>query len=185
MNTSRAQLVLKACELHQTTVCNQVIKVCDSSITTPLTLVIEKANRDLTTTQSSASEVIFEAKSVAGTTSAASKVLLDTFRANVAFTTARALELKSFKTRDGQFAIRIAELSSDSSISLDELSTKTGSLVSAQKTISLQKKSVLSIIKDHYGQHAGASDDGDQLVILLKILTKEKGRLLPKPSKPI
>ena len=62
-----AQLVLKACELHQTTVCNQVIKVCDSSVTKPLTLVIEKANRDLTATQSTASDVIFEAKSVAGT----------------------------------------------------------------------------------------------------------------------
>ena len=87
------------------------------------------------------------------------------------------LELKSFKTRDGQFAMRIAELSSDSSISLDELSTKTGSLVSAQKTISLQKKSVLSIIKDHYGQHAGASDDGDQLVIP-ENLDKGKGKAL-------
>ena len=116
----------------------------DCSITKPLTLVVEKTNRDLTATQSSVNEVIFEAKSVAGTTSEATKVLLDTINANVAFNVARALELKSFKTRDGQFAIRIAELSSDSSISLDELSTKTGSLVSAQKTISLQKKSVLS-----------------------------------------
>ena len=127
--------------------------------------MVEKANRDLTATQSSASEVIFEAKSVAGTTSEATKVLLDPFNANVAFNVARALELKSFKTRDGQFTMRIAELSSDSSISLDELSTKTGSLVSAQKTVNLQKKSVLSIIKDHYGQHAGTYDDGDQLVI--------------------
>ena len=66
--------------------------------------------------------------------------------------------------------MRIAELSS-------ELSTKTGSLVSAQKTISLQKKSVLSIIKDHYGQHAGASDDGDQLVIP-ENLDKGKGKAL-------
>ena len=111
--------------MHQTIVCNQLAKLYDSSITKPLTLVIEKAIRDLTATQSSASEVIFEAKSAAGTTSAASKVLLDTFKANVAFTIARALELKSFKTRDGQFAMRIAELSSDTSIDLDELSEKT------------------------------------------------------------
>ena len=95
----------------------------------------------------------------------------------MAFTIARALELKSFKTRDGQFAMRIAELSSDSSITLDELSDKTGSLVSAQKTIAMQKKSVLSIIKDHYGQHAGASADGDQLVIPGN-LDKGKGKAL-------
>ena len=149
-------LVLRACEIHQATVLNQVVNLVDSSITKPLTLGVEKANRDLTATQSSASEVIFEAKSVAGTTYEATKVLVDTFIANVAVNVARALELKSFKTRDGQFAMRIAELSYDSSISLDELSTKTGSLVSAQRTFSLQKKTVLSIIKDHYGQHAGA-----------------------------
>ena len=172
-----AQLLLKACAMHQTTVCNQAVKLFDSSITKPLTLVIEKANRDLTATQSTASDLIFEAKSVAGTTSAASKVLLDTFRANVAFTVARALELQSFKTRDGQFAMRIAELSSDQSIDLDELSEKTGKLVSAQKTIAMQKKSVLSIIKDHYGQHAGASGDGDQLVIP-ENLEKGKGKAL-------
>ena len=139
--------------------------------------MVEKANRDLTTTQSSASEVIFEAKSVAWTTPEATKVFLDTFKANVTFTLARALEFKSFKTRDGQFAMRIAELSSDSSISLVELSTKTGSLVSAQKTINLQKKSVLSIIKDNYGQLAGASNDGDQLVIP-ENLDKGKGKAL-------
>ena len=133
--------MLRACEIHQATVLNQVIKLCDSSITKPLTLqlVVEKAIRDLTATQSSASEVIFEAKSVAGTTSEATKVVLNTFKANVAFTIARALELKSFKTRNGQFAMRIAELSSDSSITLDELSSKTGSLVSAHKTIALQR----------------------------------------------
>ena len=73
--------------------------------------------------------------------------------------------------------MRIAELSSDSSISLDELSTRTGSLISAQKTISLQKQSVLGIIKDHYGQHAGASDDGDQLIIP-ENLDKGKGKAL-------
>ena len=98
-------LVLKACELHQVAVIKQAMKVYDTSISKPLTLVIEKADRDLTATQSTASDVIFEAKSVAGTTSAASKVLFDTFRSNVAFTVARALELKSFETRDGQFAM--------------------------------------------------------------------------------
>ena len=83
------------------TVLNQAIKVYDTLITKPLTLVIEKANRDLTATQSTASDVIFEAKSVAGTTSVVSKVLLDTFRSNFAFTVARALELKSFKIEMG------------------------------------------------------------------------------------
>ena len=78
--------------------------------------------------------------------------------------------------------MRIAELGSDSSISLDELSTKTRSLVSAQKAISLQKKSVLSIINYHYGQHAGASDDGDQLVIL-ENLDKGKGKALIRAFK--
>ena len=160
--------MLRACEIHQATVLNQVVKLVDSSITKALTLVVENANRDLTAPQSSASEVIFEAKSVAGTTSEATKVLLDTFKANVAFTIARALELKSFKTRDGQFAMRIAELRLDSSISLDELSTRTGSLVSAQK------KPVLNIIKVPYGQHAGASDDGDQQVTQLVIFNISK-----------
>ena len=78
------QLVLRACEIHQATGLNQVVKLVDSSITKPLTLVVEKANRDLTSTQSSASEVIFEAESVARTTSEATKILLDTFKANVA-----------------------------------------------------------------------------------------------------
>ena len=172
-----AALVLKACELHQVTVIKQAMKVYDTSISKPLTLVIEKANRDLTATQSTASDVIFEAKSVAGTTSAASKVLLDTFRSNVAFTVARALELKSFKTRDGQFAMRIAELSSDTSIDIDDLSSKTHPLVSAQKTIAIQRHSVINMIKDHYGQHAGASADGDQLVIP-ENLEKGKGKAL-------
>ena len=127
--------MLRVYEIHQATVFNQVVRLVDSSITKPLTLVVEKANRDLTATQSSASKVIFEAKSVVGTTSEATKALLNTFNANVAFNVARALELKSFKTRDGQFAMRIAELSSDSSIFLDELSTncRTGRLVSAQR----------------------------------------------------
>ena len=128
-----AQLVLRACEIHQAIVCGQVIKHNDSSITKPLTLVIEKLNRDLTATQPAASDVIFEAKYVAGTTSAASKVLLDTFKANVAFTIARALELKSFKTRDGQFAMRIAELSSDTTIDFDELSEKVESLAQPRR----------------------------------------------------
>jgi hypothetical protein len=150
-------------QMHALNVSDGLAKVLTAlgSITKTLTLVVEKANRDLTATHSSASKVIFEAKSVAGTTAEATRALLGTFNSNLAFNVARALELKSFKTRDGQFAIRIAELSSDSSIPLDELSIKTGSLVSAQKAISLQKKSVLSIIKDHYGQHVGASDDGD------------------------
>jgi hypothetical protein len=86
------QLVLGACEIHQATVLNQVVKLVDSSITKPLTLVVEKANRDLTATQSSTSEVIFEAKAVAGMTSEATKVPLDRFKANVSFTIARALE---------------------------------------------------------------------------------------------
>ena len=75
----------------------------------------------------------------------------------MAFTIARALELKRFKTRDGQFALRFAELSSDLRTTLDELSDKTGNPVLAQKTIAMQKKSILRIIKDRYGQHTGAS----------------------------
>ena len=90
---------------------------------------------------------------------------------------ARASELKSFKTRDGQFAMRIAQLSSDTSIDIDDLSTKTHPLVSAQKTIAIQKHSVINMIKDHYGQHAGASGDGDQLVIP-ENLEKGKGKAL-------
>ena len=90
---------------------------------------------------------------------------------------ARASELKSFKTRDGQFAMRIAQLSSDTSIDIDDLSSKTHPLVSAQKTIAIQKHSVINMIKDHYGQHAGASADGDQLVIP-ENLEKGKGKAL-------
>ena len=41
----------------------------------------------------------------------------------------------------------------------------------------MQKKSVLSIIKDHYGQHAGALADGDRLVIP-ENLDKGKGKAL-------
>ena len=73
--------------------------------------------------------------------------------------------------------MRIAELSSDSNITPDELSDKIGSLVSAQKTIAMQKTSVINIIKDHYGQHVGASADGDQLVIP-ENLDKGKGKAL-------
>jgi hypothetical protein len=42
------QLVLRACEIRQATVLNQVVRLVDSSIIKPLTLVVEKANPDLT-----------------------------------------------------------------------------------------------------------------------------------------
>ena len=38
------QLVLRACEIHQATVLNQVVKLCDSSINKTLALVVDKAN---------------------------------------------------------------------------------------------------------------------------------------------
>ena len=79
---------------------------------------------------------------------------------------------------------RIAELSSDTSIDIDDLSSKTHPLASAQKSIAIQKHSVINMIKDHYGQHAGASADGDQLVIP-ETWKRVNEKLLSKPSKPI
>ena len=70
-----------------------------------------------------------------------------------------------------------ADLSSDITIDLDELSGKNGKLVSAQKTFAMQRSSVLNAIKDHYGQHAGASAESDQPVIP-ENLDKGKGKAL-------
>ena len=140
-------------------------------------MVIDKASRDLAATQSTASDLIFEAKSIAGTTSTATKALIDKFNSDVKFNSDRSVELTSFKSRDQQFAMEIASYCQDETIDPKALSTMTNSLVSAQKTIQMQKSNALKQITDYFGQLPGASGDGD-LMEIPENMHKGKGKAL-------